>query len=763
LALAPVVLAAGGSPAQARARDTDHDGLSNRYELKRSKTSVRRKDTDRDMLGDGFEVRSSRTSPRRKDTDRDGLSDGLEVKRYHTSPKKADTDGDGATDGAEILVGTNPLAAPTTQALLEDPPLPVDPPLPPILDIFPPETTITSGPSGTVTTGSASFAFTSSEAGSTFECRLDSGAWGSCTSPKSYASLSNGSHTFRVRATDANGNTDPSAASRTWTVNAPPPDTTPPNTSISSGPSGTVANSSASFDFTSTEAGSTFQCRLDGGAWGSCSSPKSYSGLANGSHTFDVRATDGAGNTDATPASRTWTVNVTAPDTTPPDTSITGGPSGTVSSTSASLDFTSTESGSTFQCRLDGGSWASCSSPKAYSGLTEGSHTFDVRATDVAGNTDASPASRSWTVSSGGGGTCTQTLSPGANVALAVSSAANGSTICLNNGSYGSVNASNASRSGWVTVRSVSGTGASLSGVQIGNSDFIEFQSLTIGGGLVNNCSTHVHFLDSAFTDGLLFTNNGVSCPAGQDYLVDNSTFNNVGQATYEGRLNFVSVDGGTIQNSTFSGVGSEASDGIQFLGGTKNSAITGNHFTGIKESLCGSVHCDAVQFYGAGANNAITDNYFEQGDTFIMAPDGTSTTSVTDNVFNGTGVSYIDKIQFGSATSPVFRHNTVRDVRVSFDSKTGSPATTNLVAKDNILIGNSSFKTTNGNGCSACSISSNLFDDSGSATGSGNVIGTPTFTGGANPSAYSGYKLASGSVGKNAASDGNDMGALVP
>ena len=88
----------------------------------------------------------------------------------------------------------------------------------------------------------------------------------------------------------------------------PPPDSTPPDTTIDSGPSGTVTGTSADFSFSSSEAGSTFQCRLDGGAWGSCTSPKSYTSLAAGDHTFDVSASDAAGNTDQTPATRTWTI-----------------------------------------------------------------------------------------------------------------------------------------------------------------------------------------------------------------------------------------------------------------------------------------------------------------------------------------------------------------------------------------------------------------------------------------------------------------------
>ncbi len=58
------------------------------------------------------------------------------------------------------------------------------------------------------------------------------------------------------------------------------------------------------------EAGLTFECRLDGGSWTACTSPASYTTLANGPHLFEVRAKDALGNADATPASQAWTVAV---------------------------------------------------------------------------------------------------------------------------------------------------------------------------------------------------------------------------------------------------------------------------------------------------------------------------------------------------------------------------------------------------------------------------------------------------------------------
>ena len=74
------------------------------------------------------------------------------------------------------------------------------------------------------------------------------------------------------------------------------------------------------------EAGSKFECKLDGGAFGPCASPKSYSALVNGKHPFSVRARDAAGNADVSPAQHTWTVDEVLPTVSgmsPRNTSVT--------------------------------------------------------------------------------------------------------------------------------------------------------------------------------------------------------------------------------------------------------------------------------------------------------------------------------------------------------------------------------------------------------------------------------------------------------
>ena len=84
-------------------------------------------------------------------------------------------------------------------------------------------------------------------------------------------------------------------------------DTAPPDTAITTTFPGGVARSlTVPIAFTATEPGSSFQCALDAGAFASCSSPQSLT-VASGPHTVAVKATDGLGNTDASPASVTFT------------------------------------------------------------------------------------------------------------------------------------------------------------------------------------------------------------------------------------------------------------------------------------------------------------------------------------------------------------------------------------------------------------------------------------------------------------------------
>ena len=82
----------------------------------------------------------------------------------------------------------------------------------------------------------------------------------------------------------------------------------PPNTKINAAPPRRTTRSTATFAFSSSERGSTFQCRVDLRVWRVCRSPKTYRGLTIGTHIFRVRARDHAGNVDTTPARFTWRV-----------------------------------------------------------------------------------------------------------------------------------------------------------------------------------------------------------------------------------------------------------------------------------------------------------------------------------------------------------------------------------------------------------------------------------------------------------------------
>ncbi|MGZ3770418.1 MAG: hypothetical protein ACXVCP_12810 [Bdellovibrio sp.] len=355
---------------------------------------------------------------------------------------------------------------------------------------------------------------------------------------------------------------------------------------------------------------------------------------------------------------------------------------------------------------------------------------------------------------------CDQTLSPGNDVVAAVTNAPNDSTICLNAGSYGTVNLTKISRSGYVTIQSISARDASIA-PQLYSTNFVRFKSLTISADISQTaCSTHVQWLNNDFTGrGMTLSNQNCS---NLDVLIDGNIFRNYKfpAGWYNGHLNIVYGSGVTVSNNYIGGSAVDgSSDGIQVLGQATNITIgPGNVFSDILQSLCPNSHCDAIQLYGAGPNTVISGNYFYNDDTFIMAPDGSDYVTVTNNVFDGSSIGYPGKLQFGSANNPLFEHNTVINTNVGFSSKTGNPASTNVVAKNNILKGGF-FDTTEGSGCSNCTFTRNLFYDSGNASGVNNLIGIPTYVGGSAPTTQAGFQLTSSSLGYKAALDGLDMG----
>jgi Big-like domain-containing protein len=167
-------------------------------------------------------------------------------------------------------------------------------------------------------------------------------------------------------------------------------DTDPPETTISSGPSGLTASFDATFSFTSDEAGSTFECSLDGAAFASCTSPTSYAGLADGAHTFSVQATDQWTNTDPNPASHSWTIDAIAPNVSLPDP---GSPvRGTISLSPFADDGTGSGVATLIVQRspVGTGTWTTIGTSWNTTSVADGTYDLRARATDNAGNAASS-------------------------------------------------------------------------------------------------------------------------------------------------------------------------------------------------------------------------------------------------------------------------------------------------------------------------------------------------------------------------------------
>jgi hypothetical protein len=302
----------------------------------------------------------------------------------------------------------------------------------------PPAPTLTSQPSSPTTSTSATFAFTDKQSGVAYQCSLDHTTPSACTSPKTYTSLTDGTHTFAVSAS-AGGSTS-SATTATWRVDTTPPSITltfpkaggsynaagwnggctsaPGICGTASDPSGvawvrvSVLQASSGHYWNGSSFSSTSE--VYNLASGTTSWTYALGRPSDGSYTAHVRAADALGNT--TPLTSPTTATFSIDTVPPPAPVITQSPTDPTSNTAATFAFTDGESGVTFRCSLDGAAFSNCTSPVSYSNLSSATHVFKVEALDAAGNVGG-PTSYSWTVATGGfpiSGNVAQPLYPGA-------------------------------------------------------------------------------------------------------------------------------------------------------------------------------------------------------------------------------------------------------------------------------------------------------------------------------------------------------------
>jgi hypothetical protein len=247
---------------------------------------------------------------------------------------------------------------------------------------------ISVSPTSPTNQRTATFTWTESTTGVTFACSFDA-VTVPCgtTQSKTFTNLSGATHTFTVRASRSGWKT--ASASKTLTV-----DLTRPTAPTVSAPAITRLPAAPTFSSTSLDLAS-YECSLDGADYTACTSGTPVPAAPDGRHTFDVRAIDKVGNI-SDPTQVAWLV-----DTFVAKPFVLTGPNTQTTSTSASFTFGSHESDATFECAIDGGAYAACTSGKLYTGLTSAAlgvpHSFRVRATDVLGNQAESDV-YTWTV-----------------------------------------------------------------------------------------------------------------------------------------------------------------------------------------------------------------------------------------------------------------------------------------------------------------------------------------------------------------------------
>ena len=375
------------------------------------------------------------------------------------------------------------------------------------------------------------------------------------------------------------------------------------------------------------------------------------------------------------------------------------------------------------------------------------------------------------------GQTCTTTLSAGATVSSSISSASGGDVICLNNGNYSGFTLTNVAKSPRVTIRAVNAGGASFTGgIEMAGStsgltfDGINYTGISATGTGISNLTfkngdaskgtVTIDYVQTNFPN-LLFENlthydqdSGANCHGG--------TINCVGVAAYV-------IGGGfryghpysTAIVATIRGARIErgCADGIQ----TGSPVIVEYSYIGDKldnaTGCVGDPHTDGMQFYGWPPMGSIVRyNYFYNNSQMLAAYDSLGDVTIEHNVLDSGAAARPCPLELYADDGSIVRNNTliIRNSGavggICLDHKPVDSAGVNTQITNNIIA-----YLSQSNGSTYGTYTNNLVPG-GSG---GNINGTATFVGTCQ-GGFANWRncaLAPGSAGKNAGTDGKDVG----
>jgi hypothetical protein len=181
---------------------------------------------------------------------------------------------------------------------------------------------------------------------------------------------------------------------------------------------------------------------------------------------------------------------------------------------------------------------------------------------------------------------------------------------------------------------------------------------------------------------------------------------------------------------------------------------IINNEFRDIL--IGGGNHTDAIQLLEA-PDSVIRGNFIHGTETGIVAYDSITRATIENNVLD---IYRPWPIELYSDDSSVVRHNTLKFGACQFNLECGQILISRKSADDaghgTVVVDNVATSVEIDAGSTVGERHHNLLREGPAA---GDFRGAPTYAGGANPTTYLGFRLAGGSPGKNAASDGGDVG----